>query len=312
MKKGKKITIALATLAAISVTGLAWGTNYLFNYAVRPGEKDFLSGASASGSTENRFKGWGFSTNAPETLSMRSRDHLKLSATYFSQTQSSKTKKLAIIAHGYGSSSKDMKQYAEMFYELGYDLLLPDARAHGKSEGEFIGFGWLDRLDYVDWINKIVNKYDGNVEIALYGISMGGATVMMTSGEKLPDNVKVVIEDCGYDSVKNELVYQLSEMFHLPEYPLVPLASIESSLRANYGFYESSAIKQMEKNERPTLFIHGDQDDFVPTKMVYSVYKATKGPKELEIVKGAKHAQSYKINPTKYKEIVAKFLNKYM
>ena len=41
----------------------------------------------------------------------------------------------------------------------------------------------------VNLIQQILKK-DPNAEIALFGVSMGGATVMMTSGEDLPSNVK--------------------------------------------------------------------------------------------------------------------------
>ena len=61
---------------------------------------------------------------------------------------------------------------------------------------------------------------DKNAEIVLYGVSMGGATVMMASGEDLPGNVKAIIEDCGYSSVWDEFSYQLQALFNLPEFPL--------------------------------------------------------------------------------------------
>lgn len=110
---------------------------------------------------------------------------------------------------------------------------MPDARGHGKSEGDYIGFGWDERKDYLQWINRIIKK-DPQSEIVLHGVSMGAATVMMTSGEKLPDNVKAFVEDCGYSSVKGELGYQLKEMFNLPAFPLIPVTSLVTKVRAGY------------------------------------------------------------------------------
>lgn len=309
MKKSQIILVSIGFIVLLVIVGLGWGVNYLFNYAIVPSEKDFINnqdhGDPALAET------WEGELGAPEMVSLVARDKAKLSAAYFTQKQEG-TPKLVVIAHGYSGQSAEMKSQARMFYDMGYDLLIPDARAHGKSEGEYIGFGWLERLDYVDWLEQMVARYQGEVEIVLYGVSMGGATVMMTSGEKLPTQVKAIIEDCGYDSVKNQLAYQLKEMFHLPAFPLVPLASIYTDFRAGYNFYEASAVKQLAKNHLPTLFIHGDIDDFVPTSMVYNNYEATKGPKELVIVEGAKHAESYKVNPEKYQEIVSNFLAPYI
>ena len=93
-----------------------------------------------------------------------------------------------------------MQKAARHFSELGYTVVTPDNRAHGESDGSYIGMGWLDRLDLLLWIDQIISE-DPLAEIVLYGVSMGGAAVMMTAGEALPSAVKAIIEDCGYTSV---------------------------------------------------------------------------------------------------------------
>jgi fermentation-respiration switch protein FrsA (DUF1100 family) len=188
---------------------------------------------------------------------------------------------------------------------------MPDARGHGRSEGDYIGFGWDERKDYLQWIDRVI-KNDPASEIVLHGVSMGGATVMMTSGEKLPENVKAFIEDCGYSSVNGELSYQLKEMFNLPAFPLIPVTSLVTKVRAGYFFGEADAIKQLHKNTRPMLFIHGDKDDFVPYAMLDEVYNATKGPKEKYVVQGAKHAEALSKDPAMYQKKVTDFLQKYV
>jgi fermentation-respiration switch protein FrsA (DUF1100 family) len=187
---------------------------------------------------------------------------------------------------------------------------MPDMRAHGSSEGNIIGFGQTDKKDYVKWIEQVVKK-NPNAEITLYGLSMGAATVMMTSGEKLPDNVKNIIEDCGYDSVWNELAYQAKALYHLPKFPLLYEVSALSKLRAGFWYQEASATQALAKNKRPILFIHGSEDRFVPTEMVYKNFAATKGPKELWIVKGAKHASSIETAKDDYIDKIKNFLSKY-
>jgi fermentation-respiration switch protein FrsA (DUF1100 family) len=59
------------------------------------------------------------------------------------------------------------------------------------------------------------------------------------------------------------------------------------------------------------LFIHGDNDKFVPTKFMAPVYQATNGPKEKYLVPGAAHVESYRTNPVQYEKTVQKFLQKY-
>lgn len=141
---------------------------------------------------------------------------------------------------------------------------------------------------------------------------MGAATVMMTSGEKLPENVKAFVEDCGYSSAKDELSYQLKDMFNLPAFPLIPVTSLITKIRAGYFFGEANAVKQLHNNTKPMLFIHGDKDAFVPFSMLDTVYEANKGPKEKYVVHGAKHAEALSTDPAMYQEKVTEFLETYV
>ncbi len=300
-------------LIIVVIVALLFAGNYFYHYAVVPSEKDFLEEDTPGTSKitkETDAQKWFNDKNNRSYWHIDSNDGLKLSAIYLpADTSSDKT---VITAHGYMGNAETMANYAKMFHDLGYNVLVPDARGHGKSEGDYIGFGWPERKDYVQWIDQIIQKEGSSQKIVLYGISMGAATVMMTSGEKLPENVKAIIEDCGYSSVNEELGYQLDDMFHLPAFPLMQVTSLITRIRAGYFFGDANAVKQLEKNTRPMLFIHGDADTFVPYEMLDKVYDATKGPKEKYVVKGAEHAKAYAVDPEKYQRVVQDFLAKYV
>lgn len=301
--------IILGIILVLVIVLIAAG-NYFYSYAVVPAKKDFLADGSKKKSTELiSAEKWFNDKNNRSDWQLTSTDGLKLSAYYLPAEKDQH--KTAIIAHGYMGQASDMPQYAKIYHDLGYNVLMPDARGHGKSEGDYIGFGWHERKDYLQWIDRVIKK-DPQSEIVLHGVSMGGATVMMTSGEKLPDNVKAFVEDCGYSSVKGELNYQLKQMFNLPSFPLIPVTSLVTKIRAGYFFGEADAIKQLNKNKRPMLFIHGDKDDFVPYSMLAEVYAATKGPKEQYVVHGAKHAEALSSNPSMYQKKVTEFIQKYV
>ena len=150
--------------------------------------------------------------------------------------------------------------------------------------------------------------------MVLFGVSMGGARVMMTAGEAdLSPSVKCVIEDCGYTSVWDEFAGQLQEMFGLPTFPVLDAASLVTQIRAGYGFKEASAVEQLKKNVRPMLFIHGEEDTFVPYSMLDVVYSACAGPdKERLSVPGAGHGEASWKDPELYWSTVGAFLDKYM
>ena len=141
-------------------------------------------------------------------------------------------------------------------------------------------------------------------------MSMGAATTMMLSGEPMPNDIHDLrfVEDCGYTSVWDEFAMQLKEEFGLSEFPLMYSTSLLCKLRYGWSFGEASALKQVAKCQYPMLFIHGSQDSFVPTDMVYPLFKAKPGKKSLWISEGADHAVSYKEHKAEYISRVKTFL----
>lgn len=216
-----------------------------------------------------------------------------------------------IISHGYKGNGETMSNFAKMFYEMGFNVLLPDDRAHGESAGRYISFGWLDRKDYLKWIARIIKQIGPQAKIVLFGVSMGASTVEMLSGEKLPPQVKCLIADCGYSSIDQEMTYLLKRQYHLPKYPFYPLVSTINHHRLGYYLGDVSSVEQLKKNKLPIFFIHGEKDTFVPSEMALENFRATTAPKELWIVKNATHAESYWIDPLEYQRRIKNFLAKY-
>lgn len=228
------------------------------------------------------------------------------------EVKAKKESKVWVIAvHGYTDSAYFMVEAAKQFLNYGYNVLMPDLRAHGKSEGRYIGMGWPDRLDLMQWIDYLIATY-GNIKIILYGISMGAATVMMTSGERLPSNVRVVIEDCGYTSAWEEFAYELKTLFHMPTFPALYNANVITKIRAKYSLKKASAIKQVAKSKTPTLFIHGDKDKFVPFYMLDKLYDAASCKKEKLVIKNAGHAEAQRVEPERYWRCVRRFIKHYL
>ncbi|MDO5417531.1 MAG: alpha/beta hydrolase [Lachnospiraceae bacterium] len=247
--------------------------------------------------------------NPSEDVYLTSRDGLKLYGQFFPQAGS---KRVALCFHGYTSQSfSDYAVVAAKYWEQGFSLLCVDERGHGKSEGTYIGFGCLDRYDALGWIEYLVERLGEDCQILLHGDSMGGATVLMTSGLSLPPQVKGIVSDCAFTSAWEVFTHVLKSTYHLPAFPLMQISDIIARKEAGYGLDECNAREEVKKSHVPTLFIHGEKDSFVPCSMVYELYEACAAPKELLVVKGAAHVESYYKAPEQYGAMVQTWIDRY-
>lgn len=241
-----------------------------------------------------------------EDMYIKSEDGLKLHATYFSCEGS---KKVVICFHGYTSEGLNDYSTLAMFYlKKGFNLLIVDERAHGQSEGKFIGFGCLDRRDAKLWIDAMVEKLGEDCKILLHGDSMGGATVLMTTGLKLPPQVKAAVSDCAFTSAWEVFSVVLKNMYHLPPFPIMQIANQMVKKNAGYELDECNARREVAKATIPILFIHGEADTFVPCSMVHELYDACQTEKKLVIVEGAGHVESCYRDAELYEGAIEEFI----
>ncbi len=244
-----------------------------------------------------------------EIWEMTTADGLHLKARFLKQKQ--ETHRYMIICHGYCNHRlQDVSRQALDFYARGVHVFLPYARGHGLSEGDHIGMGWEERKDIVSWIHRIL-QYDEKAEIGLFGVSMGGATVMMTAGETLPENVRFVIEDCGYTSVYDEFLEEIKVGMGLPPYPLIWICDAIHFLKYGYGYKKASSVNQLKKAKVPILMIHGEEDRFVPYEMLQTIYDSYAGIKRRESFPEAAHVGSFRKAPERYWALMEEWMNQW-
>ena len=308
MKRFKKITISIfIVLLTLFIGGSSLVGVLFYNLALNANYSKDIIYAEYNDENLNDAQKWLEEKSNYSGKYIESYDKLQLHSYVVTQNSN----KWAIVVHGYGGSGKLMSDKSKYFYDMGYNVLIPDLRGHGKSEGDYIGMGWKDRLDIISWINFII-KENPNAEIVLHGTSMGAATVLMTSGENLPSNVKAIVADCAYTSAWDEFSYQLETYLKVPSYYILNVTNMVTKLKAGYSLKEASALECVKKATVPILFIHGDKDKFVPYSMMDKLYDATNSPKEKLTIEGGEHANSDLVSPFLYWLTVEDFLNQYV
>ncbi len=205
-----------------------------------------------------------------------------------------------ILCHPMTAQAKDLAVYAYHFYDLGFNVMLPDARGCGESEYKKLDMGWYDRHDVLLWVDEII-KSDKDARIFLFGLGMGGSTVLMASSLDLPANVKGIISDSAYADVHELFKENIKNIYGVSSFPVVNMASLYVKLTQGWSFKEADAIEQVKNAKVPVLFIHGGDDNIVPVSHSNDLYEAcsAKGSDHL-LISGASHAKARETNEEKY------------
>lgn len=238
---------------------------------------------------------------------IRSYDGLKLSARYF---EGDDDKPLCICFHGYrGSAVRDFAGIGLHLIHEGYNVLIVDERAHWRSQGHTICFGIKERFDAVSWVKFANQRFGKDKSIFLFGISMGGGTVLMASGQRLPRNVKGIVADCPFNSPKDIIKHVCRKIKLNPDllWPIIWLAGlVYGRLRVN----ATTAADEVNRSKIPIVILHGEADDFVPMSMSKEVQKANPSMIEMHTFPHADHGMSYFEDEERYIGIVEGFIEK--
>lgn len=219
------------------------------------------------------------------------------------------SQKVAVLCHGYTWGKEGAIVYAQMLMELGFTAVIYDHRNHGASGKAYTTMGYYEKFDLKTIIDYCFERFGDDIKIITHGESMGAATVLCHLA--IDNRVTCAISDCGYSDLRELQKYQLKTFYHLPAGVFMPIANIILKLRAGFWIKEVSPKVGAINSETPILFIHGEEDDYVPTYMSQNMYDARTGIKELYICKEAKHAESCVVDPIRYRQVIIKFLDKY-
>ena len=245
-----------------------------------------------------------------EDVFITAEDGIKLHAIYLSAGEMHD--RLVIIHHGFTSKAEDGLFHIKAFYEMGYDILAVDLRAHGKSEGKYVGFGILDRYDTLGWIRYVRDRFGKDMRILLHGTSMGATTSLMALGlPEVREEVSAVISDCAFTSPDEIFSHVMKKDYHLPAFPFMSVYNLVTQLKAGYRGDEYSTLQALAENDTvPVLFIHGSEDKFVPVWMAEQNYEACIAEKAKLIVEGGGHGSSAYENPELYINTEKEFLSR--
>jgi len=312
----KKTTFKLLGLAAAGAGAAGGWTalgNYLYDRCMVPLRRE--PDAPEANDVQAAGRAWARDKEGFQDASIRSADGLALWAALVPGAPG--CRRWALCVHGYHDTYESMGAIARWYHDGGWNVLLPDQRGHGRSQGECVSWGYEERLDVLSWASWIARRCP-EAEIVLHGVSMGAASVLMASGGPMPRQVRAVISDCSYTAIEAEMRYLIGRWPDKPAGLPVPSWLLFAALRkavlrrAGYDLRDAAPIQAVARSKVPTLFIHGVADDFVPASMMGKLYQAARCPKSFLWVPGAGHAAAVGTDPALYWQSVSAFLREHI
>ncbi len=254
-----------------------------------------------------RDKEWYFA-QPRRTLSIKSHDGLTLYADVLEAENAVAT---VLLMHGYrGTGASDFSMVLPFYHKHHINIVCPDQRACGRSEGKYITLGVKERYDCRKWLDVINREFGSELPIIMDGVSMGASTVLMTTALDMPKNVKGVIADCGFTSPWEVVCSVLKATNTIPVFPFAHFARPISHLLAHFGLKEATTIDAMKTCKVPIFFAHGKKDRFVPYEMSVENHAACVSDKEFFTVDEAEHGMCFLLKQEEYEKRILAFFKK--
>jgi pimeloyl-ACP methyl ester carboxylesterase len=243
-----------------------------------------------------------------EEVTFLSTDGIKISGWWIPLVDSNRT---IIFLHGYaGSMDPDLK-YAPAFHDRGYNILMFDFRAHGRSGGNATSLGALETRDVLGAIEFVRSRVD--CKIGLMGFSMGGRAALMTG--VVNKEISAIISDGG----PVHLLTAISENLKVKKLPfflaivIAWMILLGASMRLLTNLFINDPISQKQKlSPIPILIIHGDKDPYTHLDELEKTASNSGETAQLWRVAEAGHRDADQYRPKEYLEKVFGFFDKWM
>jgi uncharacterized protein len=211
-----------------------------------------------------------------------------------------------LVAHGHGGNKSMMHQRANVLFQLGYSIILPDFPGHGNSEGLTTSIGYTEAeiipICYQYWKNQ--NRQEPFIGL---GTSMGAAALMRANAELNVPFDRLVLE-CPYATLHQAVKNRFSIM-KVPSFGLDYLLLIYGSVWMQFNAFELAPEKYAKVISCPVLLIRGQNDKRVLATEVASIYaNCAAKHKELITLPNSDHANFLEADSVLWHDAIAKFV----
>lgn len=246
-------------------------------------------------------------------VSIHAADGIVLKGWYFDEASNSD--KSVILFHGLSDNRSGMIGYVQLFLRYGYNVLTPDWRAHGESDGDLATYGIKERNDVTSWINWLNSSTDSKKYFAL-GESYGAAVLL----ESLEDENRIcaAVAESSFASFREAAYDRGGQLIRANDFvgrtifiPAVEAAFWTASLKYSLDFDQISPLKSLAATKTPVLLIHGDIDNNIPVRHSRLMYNSEQNNSYIQYWEShAGHAGTLGKSPVEFeKRVISWFKN---
>ncbi|WP_306483105.1 alpha/beta hydrolase [Anaerococcus sp.] len=224
-------------------------------------------------------------------------------------------KGIFLMVHGMGGTKYSLSTQGQIFYDLGFSLLIYDQRNSGDNLAPYNTYGVLESLDCLDAIDYIKKEYPDE-KIILYGESYGGATSLIAASRD-SSNIDYLILDCPLGDSRemvDEVLAKVEEEEKIPQSFMRFLGNSFLKMKLGFGLEDIDSTKWARQADIsiPVLVINSKIDIMTPYHMGREVYESINSSKK-EIYTGEDfgHCEFSKTDPEGFKNLIGTFLAKY-
>ena len=209
-----------------------------------------------------------------------------------------------LVVHGVYSHSWDCQtpDLARALVDAGFRVLVFDLRCHGRSGGDHLGLGWLERLDVAAAIRFLLSKEFKSGKIGIHAASYGASASIFATAmiPEVDSSVGALILDSSFANINDVIEGEIQRQTGLPSiatHALMPGIRFMSGQMYSLdmtGPFPEQALRDMHR--RPTLLIHGEKDPVTPVGHVMRL-KAAAPYAELWILPGRLHTEGVLLSP---------------
>ena len=265
--------------------------------------EDLIAALRAAGATVSDFTHRG-----------SSRDPVELAAVFATPGEPA-TRATILFLHGKGGNSGEWTPDAVRAAAAGYNVLVPDLRAHAPSGGAFTTYGFLEREDLANAVAAARERFGADTDrLGVHGCS-AGSTVALEFAARRPEVRALWIESPWADAREMARHY-LAIATGAPRWALGlttsfavarALGTIRRGLALPRGYGDVRRVDPIRSAREalgPICLVHGDRDALVPPRFAARLEAALPPGSRIWRAEGAGHChhddEAEKIVPELY------------